>query len=268
MAENTKYIDREISKISLHDFDSRIDEVTSQLIKAAEDVGFFSIIDHGIPLAEINRMFDTSEAFFALPDAVKATVPWNPRNVGWERNSQVHPCTGKPDTKESYQLQFGENMEGMWIGDEHVPGFRETSLAFMHRVQAVSEKLMLCFARGLGIPDDYFIGYHDVTRPNSQTTMRLQHYFALSRENKNGEVYYRAGAHCDWGFLTLLFQREGQSGLEIFPGREVVTEFALGDAWTKVDPKAGEIVCDIGDLLMPWSVQVYLSSRQDADGAG
>lgn len=166
-------------------------------MKAAEEVGFFSIVDYGISIDEINNMFDTSEAFFALPDDVKATVPWSPMNVGWEKNSQVRPSTGKPDTKESYQLQFGENMDGVWIGDEHVPRFRDKSLAFMHRVQAVSEKLMLCFARGLGFPDDYFIKFHDITRPNSQTTMRLLHYFALPKENNNGEVYYRAGAHCD-----------------------------------------------------------------------
>jgi len=48
------------------------------------------------------------------------------------------------------------------------------------------------------------------------------------------EGYYRAGAHADWDFVTLLFQRKGQSGLEICPGREVVTTFGIGDEWTKV----------------------------------
>lgn len=66
--------------------------------------------------------------------------------------------------------------------------------------------------------------------------MRLLHYFALS-EVSDGKVYHRvyhrAGAHADWDFLTLLFQRDGQDGLEICPGREVVTEFDIGDKWTK-----------------------------------
>jgi hypothetical protein len=78
-------------------------------------------------------MFGTSGAFFTLPDKVKATVPWNPNNVGWEKMSQVRPSTGAPDTKESYQLQFGENMKGLWMSDEHVPGFQAKCLAFMHR---------------------------------------------------------------------------------------------------------------------------------------
>lgn len=109
----------------------------------------------------------------------------------------------------------------------------------MHKVQAVSENLMRCFARGLGFEDDYFIKAHDVRRPESQTVCRLLHYFETPRlSNPTGEVHHRAGAHADWDFLTLLFQKAGQSGLEICPGREVLTSFGYGDAWTKVEPDA------------------------------
>ncbi|KAL4891835.1 hypothetical protein BDV59DRAFT_181055 [Aspergillus ambiguus] len=255
----TRYVDRPIPKISLANFDERIDQITADLVNAAENVGFFTLVDHGIPVEEIEEMFSTAERFFGLPDEVKATVPWNPNNVGWEKNSQVRPSTGEPDTKESYQLQFGENMTGVWLEDIHLPGFRDSSLAFMHRVQAVSEQLMRCFARGLGFPQDFFVQCHDVSRPIAQTTMRLLHYFALP-ENPDGKTYHRAGAHADWDFLTLLFQKEGQSGLEICPGREVVTEFGIGDQWTKVEAKTGDIVCNIGDLLMSWSDDRFKST--------
>jgi isopenicillin N synthase-like dioxygenase len=204
-------------------------------------------------------MFTTSKRFFDLPDDAKSTVPWSSKNVGWEKNSQVRPSTGLPDTKESYQLQFGQNMDNLWIDDAHLPGFKKTSTEFMHRVQRVSEQLMCCFARGLGLSDDFFIKAHDISRPNSQTVLRLLHYFALPEES-DGRVYHRAGAHADWAFLTLLFQKDGQSGLEICPGREVVTEFGIGDVWTRVEPKTGEIVCNIGDLLMSWSDDRFKST--------
>jgi isopenicillin N synthase-like dioxygenase len=155
-------------------------------------------------------------------------------------------------------------MNDTWISPEHLPEFKEKSLAFMHRVRQVSERLMICFARGLGgeeagFPDDYFIKLHDVSRPNMQSVLRLLHYFELP-EVSDGKVYHRAGAHVDWGFLTLLFQREGQSGLEICPGREVSTEFGMGDTWTKVHLEAGDIVCNIGDLLMSWSDDRFKST--------
>ncbi|ETS85896.1 hypothetical protein PFICI_03921 [Pestalotiopsis fici W106-1] len=253
----TKYEERPIPKISLSNFDQRIDEITQQLCAAAEDVGFFAIVDHGIPQADVDTMFATSQAFFQLPEPAKCSVPWSPQNVGYEYKSQVRPSTGAADQKESYQLQFGENMADKWISDENLPGFKDTSLQFMHQLQAVSNQLMVCLARGLGFPDEYFVQAHDVRRPNSQSTLRLLHYFETP---KDGETYHRAGAHVDWGFLTLLFQREGQSGLEICPGREVVTEWASGEAWTKVAFEPGSIICNIGDLLMSWSDDRFKST--------
>ena len=128
---------------------------------------------------------------------------------------------------------------GRWLENETLPGFREEALSFMKQAQSVSEKLMICLARGLGFDDDYFVKAHDVSRPESQTVCRLLHYFETPEvPSSNGELYHRAGAHADWDLLTLLFQKAGQSGLEICPGRELSTSFGYGDAWTKVEPDA------------------------------
>lgn len=242
---DTKYSDRTIPKISLRDFDNRIDEITAELVAAAETDGFFVVVDHGISPAEIEAQFEQAERFFQLPEDVKATVPFSHRNAGWEKAAQVRPSTGAPDQKESYQMQFGELMDGLWLPETTLPGFKDASLTFMRRAQAVSERLMLCFARGLGFPDDYFVRYHDIARPNIQTVLRALHYFAVDPTVPTPPNYHRAGAHVDWDFLTLLFQRPGQSGLEICPGRQAHTAFALGDEWTKIEPAAGEIVCNM-----------------------
>ncbi|KAJ6095444.1 hypothetical protein N7486_006190 [Penicillium sp. IBT 16267x] len=254
----TRYVDRPIPQISLKNFDNRIDEITTELVNAAGNVGFLTLIDHGLSKEDIESIFMTSKSLFELPDETKKTVPWNTNNVGWEKNSQIRPSTGKPDSKESYQLQYGDKLRGYGLQTSISQGFKLLPWSSC-RVQGISEKLMRCFARGLGFPEGFFIKCHDVARPDSQTTMRLLHYFALSEE-ADGKVYHRAGAHADWGFLTLLFQKEGQSGLEICPGRESVTEFGIGDEWTKVEAKTGEIVCNIGDLLMPWSDDRFKST--------
>merc|ERR1712115_491547 len=160
-------------------------------------------------------------------------------------------------------MQFGEGMNGRWIDDAALPGFQRQALEFMNQVQMVSEKLMKCFARGLGFADDYFIKAHDTSRPDSQSVCRLLHYFETPQTpNPTGEVFHRAGAHADWDFVTLLFQKAGQSGLEICPGREVSTSFGYGDTWTKVEPNAEKnaIICNIGDLLMSWSDDRFKST--------
>lgn len=241
----TKYSNRSIPKISMADFPNRIDTITAQLVAAAETDGFFVLVDHEISPSEIESQFEASERFFSLPDATKATVPFSHLNAGWEKNAQVRPSTGQPDKKESYQMQFGEHMDRLWLPEETLPGFREQSLAFMHKCHSLSQKLMVCLARGLGFADDYFVRAHDVSRPNVQSVLRALHYFELDPGVPTPEGYYRAGEHADWDFLTLLFQRPGQSGLEICPGREVFTEYGLGDTWTKVEPVLGEIVCNM-----------------------
>ncbi|KAI7201653.1 Clavaminate synthase-like protein [Hortaea werneckii] len=261
MPAATKYAERSIPRISLADFSNRIDEVTTQLVHAAETDGFFSLTDTGISIDEIEAIFRASESFFDLPDDVKATVPFTHKNVGWEKKSQIRPSTGFPDQKESYQLQFGANMADKWISPAYLPSFQSDAKAFMHKAQSLSEKLMLCFARGLGFPDDYFIKAHDISRPDCQSVLRLLHYFAVDRSaGPLPETFYRAGAHADWDLLTLLFQRPGQSGLEICPGREAVTNFGMGDTWTKIDFAPGDIVCNIGDLLMSWSDDRFKST--------
>ncbi|KAI0874203.1 oxoglutarate/iron-dependent oxygenase [Hypoxylon argillaceum] len=261
MANETKYADRTIPKISLRDFDARIDAVAAELVAAAETDGFFAVVDHGIPESAIRAQFAQAERFFAQPDATKRTVPFTAGNVGWEARAQVRPSTGRPDQKESYQLQYGPAMNDAWLPEAALPGFRAASLAFMRRAHDVSARLMRGLARGLGFPDDeYFVRVHDIAHPEVQTVLRLLHYFPLDPAVPVPDTYYRAGAHADFGFLTLLFQRPGESGLEICPGRDAFTEFGLGDTWTKVEPVESEIICNIGDLLMSWSDDRFKST--------
>ncbi|KAF1968481.1 Clavaminate synthase-like protein [Bimuria novae-zelandiae CBS 107.79] len=260
----TNYIHRTIPTISLRDFPSRIDEITQQLVNAAENDGFFTVIDHEIAPETVTRMFEQSARFFSQSEDVKERVPFSPKhNAGWEKNKQIRPSTGAVDQKESYQMQFGDGMEGRWLPESTLPDFKTYSLDFMRQVQSVSEKLLTCLARGLGFEDDYLVKAHDVSRSESQTVCRLLHYFETEKkDNPTGEVFHRAGAHADWDTLTLLFQKPGEYGLEICPGREVSTEFGYGDAWTKVepDPESNAIVCNIGDLLMSWSDDRFKST--------
>ena len=162
MSQSTKYLDRPIPRISLHDFENRIEQITAQLVHAAETDGFFTVVNSGISPKEVNEMFGTSASFFALSDDVKSTVPFSHRNTGWEKAKQVRPSTGVADQKESYQIQYGDNMKGMWVSEEDLPGFQSKCMNFMLKAHGVSAKLMTCLARELGFPDDYFVKAHDV----------------------------------------------------------------------------------------------------------
>lgn len=210
------------------------------------------VINHGIEISDIRSMFQASHDFFALDDSIKAKYPIDvSRNAGWEKLTQIRPSTGVADLKESMQLGFN-NCEDICPTLEDAPTFRPNAERFMHQCNEVSTKLLTCLALGLGFEQDFFTKNHDITEPDCLNTLRCLHYHDITGQTFPPE-YWRAGAHTDFDTLTLLFQRPGENGLEVCPGREASTEFGHGDSWTPVHPQESDIVCNIGDMIMRWS---------------
>ncbi len=239
---------REIRRISLADFDRRRDEIAAQLWDAAVDVGFFQLVDHGLPLDAIRAAFAEAERFFALPDAVKARRPLQKAlNAGWESKAQVRPSTGTPDQKESYQITR-PHMDGLWPTEDELPGFRTALLAFEAQSRAIGMQVLSCFADRLRLPSDFFDRAHNPDSPHYQSTLRLLHYYAIPPEAQANLDLWRAGAHTDFDCLTLLYQRQGQGGLQVCPGKEMDAQ-----EWTPIPPDEDAITCNIGDMLMRWS---------------
>lgn len=121
--------------------------------------------------------------------------------------------------------------------------------SFISNCQLISADLSLflvaCFSTALGFEQDYLKIANDPTKPDCLSQLRLLHY----PESENAAGTWRAGTHTDIGCLTLLFQRDGEDGLEICPGRESHTSFAVGDVFTPVSAHTGPIVVNIGDML-------------------
>lgn len=326
--DDVRYTDKPVPRISLRNFESRIDSITADIAAAAERHGFFILTNHNIPQAAIDAQFASVERFFALPDEIKAKTPYAAScNTGWHQETTFlpppveeaadttqassdqghghhdhhhhrhhhHDHHDRPEDhqkdKESYCMQFSESlMARRWVSDSDLPGFRHQSLTFMHACHSLSMRLMVCLARGLGLTtkngkdDHIFAKAHAMSQPGIQTVMRAQRYYGPDQQHQQNQQQqqqrrqsmpttptsptiagsptsstasaastqaYRIGsathADSDWSFLTLRFQRPGQSGLEICPGREAVTHHATneGAEWTKVETNPGEIICNV-----------------------
>jgi len=96
----------------------------------------------------------------------------------------------------------------------------------------------------------WFSTRHDRTLGPSGSILRLLYYPSIpSSTSYDPKTDIRAGAHSDYGSLTLLFQRPGQPGLEILtPGGE----------WAAVpvnphDEARPPILVNIGDVLSYWT---------------
>jgi isopenicillin N synthase-like dioxygenase len=243
---------REVRRISLADLETKRSEIADEVWSAAVDIGFFQIVDHGIDLDEVRRAFAMAEAFFALPDEVKSRHPKR-FNSGWESMTQVRPSVGTPDHKESYQVTLS-NMDGLWPSEEELAGFADTIADFEHRCWSLAMDLLSLFADKLGFDRDFFTRAHDPESVTYQSTLRLLHYFAVPQDADISGLW-RAGAHTDFDCLTLLFQRNGQGGLQVCPGKEMDAQ-----QWTSVEPSDEAITCNIGDMLMRWSDDVLPSN--------
>jgi isopenicillin N synthase-like dioxygenase len=239
---------RDVPRIDLSNFEARKAEIADQLWLASTDIGFFQLINHGIPQEQIDEAFVMTERFFALPHAIKAQYPLGRgTNAGWEYKSQVRPSTGTPDPKESYQVTL-PRMAMLWPRGNEVPGFKAVILAFERANWALGMKVLSCFALKLGFAPDFFTECHDPLSSEYQSTLRLLHYLPMTAAKPEDFTGWRAGAHTDFDCLTLLHQHAGQGGLQLCPGKE-----AAELAWTDVEPLPGVVTCNIGDMLMRWS---------------
>jgi isopenicillin N synthase-like dioxygenase len=147
-----------------------------------------------------------------------------------------------PDLKES--LEIGREGEAgcpnLWADDAEGKQFKEVMLAFFETCKNLHMELMRAIAVGLGIDSSWFDGYTD----RGDNTLRLLHYPPVKKEvfDKNKEQV-RAGAHSDYGSITLLFQ-DSRGGLQV--------QSPNGN-FIDATPIEGTIVINAGDLLARWS---------------
>ncbi|MEN8424603.1 2OG-Fe(II) oxygenase family protein [Acinetobacter junii] len=238
--------EREVRVIDLSDFEQRKYDIADQLWSAATDIGFFQVSNHGIDLDQIKNAFEMTENFFNLPEHIKAQYPLS-RNAGWESKAQIRPSTSTPDQKESYQITR-PRMAGLYPSEQELPTFKTTMLDFEKSCWQVGMKILSCFAYKLGFADNFFALAHDPDQETYQSTLRMLHYYAIDPALKDQLGLWRAGAHTDFDCLTLLFQRKGQGGLQVCPGKDMDQQ-----QWTSIEPRDDVITCNIGDMLMRWS---------------
>jgi len=119
------------------------EEIAEELWNAATTVGFFSVVNHGIPQEAIDQAFQVSKEFFSLPQEEKeAASPFAIYlNAGYEFMSQVRPSTGTADQKESLQITAREGvMDSRWPG--HPTNFRPTAETLMDQAFQLSKRIM------------------------------------------------------------------------------------------------------------------------------
>ncbi|KAF8646383.1 hypothetical protein AX16_007249 [Volvariella volvacea WC 439] len=238
-------------------------QTADEIVAAFKESGFIYLDGHGISPSEVKNAFEQSSEFFKLPSSVKDKLAWeDPRSnrgyvkVGRERVTQsADPAEiaqlreKAPDYKETMEIgrDWDSAWKNQWPNEGDVPRFKNTMLDFYETCHNLHVEVMRSIALGLDLEESFFDDKIDEQCHN----LRLLSYPPIKRSLLDGEGQARAGAHSDYGTLTLLFQ-DSVGGLEV--KNPHTGEFI------PATPIPGTIVINVGDLLARWSNDVLRST--------
>jgi isopenicillin N synthase-like dioxygenase len=239
--------------------------VARRIDTACRDIGFFTLTGHEVPDRTIDDLRISAHAFFALPleEKLRARHPVPGTNRGYhpaghEALAAAMDEAAPPDLKEFFHVGPVDVTDARYyttaVGRQHflpniwpaAPGdFERAATVYYRTMSHLVVVLMRLAALALDVPESYF----DDKVDRSVGTMRLNYYPPLTAPPREGQL--RAGAHTDYGGFTIL------SGEDVAGGLQVRTR---AGAWVDVRTRPDELVVNIGDLLMRWTNDRWLST--------
>lgn len=231
---------------------------------ACREIGFFAITGHGIPDAQVHDLRRVAHEFFALPLEEKLGRR-HPRGmnrgyhpVGHEALAQANDDAAPPDLKEFFHVGPVDASDDPYytspLGRRHFEpnlwpprpaGFEGAATAYYRAMSRLIVSLMRVAALALDVDEHFF----DDKVDRSVGTMRLNYYPAQAVAPVPGQL--RASPHTDYGGFTIL------SGEDVPGGLQVRTR---SDRWVDVPTSPTTFVVNIGDLLMRWTNDRWLSN--------
>ena len=231
--------------------------VAAEIGAACRDVGFFYITGHGVDAAVLDGAFVAAREFFRQPVAEKAklSIKLSPHNRGYVGMAEERLAADRPgDLKEAFNigLDFAADHAEVLAGKPFrgvnlwpaLPGWRAATLQYFKACWQTGVLLHRAFALDLGLPADWFDDKLDAPL----ATLRLLHYPPAPPELAPGQS--GAGEHTDYGNVTLL-ATDGVAGLQVR---------RRDGTWLDAPSVPGAFVCNIGDCLMRWTNDVYVST--------
>jgi isopenicillin N synthase-like dioxygenase len=242
---------------------SDLEGVARAVARACEEIGFLTIVGHGVDAGVIERMRAVSRAFFDQDMAVKERV--RRANLdharGYFRYGEVALAKSlgvqtPPDLKEVFSMgppvapagvageaatiHFGPNLWPM-----EMPEVRVAFTAYFEALSMLASEVMEIFALGLGMDRRFFADKID----HAPSSLAAVNYPEQAVAPLPGQI--RAGAHSDYGTLTILLSENRPGGLQV---RD------RAGAWVDVVTRPDSFVVNIGDLMMQWTNDRWIST--------
>lgn len=248
---------RAVPIIDLAPSDRSTAQVAHEIGRACRATGFFMAANHGVSANLVADQFAWSKHLFDLPLPEREALHMrnSPTRAGYEPvGGQTLDSDAPPDLKESFYVNqdlpddhpyvragirgYGGNQ---WPA---LPGFREQMIAYSTAMDALSSRIMRLLAVSLELD----AGFFEPAFACPSATLRLIKYPPHPRDARANQL--GAGAHTDWGAVTILAQ-DDIGGLEV--------ENAAGE-WIAAPSVPGTFVINLGDMFNRWTNGIYRSN--------
>ena len=241
-----------------------LDRTAKELRFALTEIGFYFIVNHGVPRQQINDVFAEVKRFHDQPVEKKLTLKIDQHSTGYLpmrgntlRTSTIQTGT-KPNLNEAFFVKrelaadhpdvlSNRRFRGLNRWPDGLPGFRETVLAYCSTMERLVHKMVRVYARALDLPAEYF----DAAFQDPQYSLRMTHY-----PPQDGPVTDEFGLapHTDTSFLTLLAPND-------VPGLSIRTQ---SGKWIEAPAIPDAYVVNGGQMLQRWTNDLFLATPHRA----
>ena len=218
-----------------------------ELRRATHEVGFFTLVGHGIPDDLQARLLETSRAFFALPDEQKLEIEnlKSPHFRGYARVGG-ELTQGKVDWREQIDIGPGRparelgaddpaylRLEGPNQWPTALPELQPVIEEWHARLETIGRRLLAAWAESLGADPAALL---DLFADEPSVHIKIARYPGVPADASSRQG---VGSHKDAGVLTLLWIEPNAGGLQVEYQGE----------WHDVPPQDGALIVNIGELL-------------------
>ncbi|XP_051194239.1 DIBOA-glucoside dioxygenase BX6-like [Lolium perenne] len=219
-------------------FASRSD-VLAQVKAAAETVGFFQVVNHGVPAVLLAETLASVRRFHESPPESKA--PYYTRDLAKKLRFNSNFDLFQSPAANWRDTLFCQALPDPPGEDELPPAVRGVLPAYSGAARRLAVAVLELLSEALGLAPGRLaeMGCAD-------GVVVVGNYYPPCPEPRRTLGTSR---HSDPAFLTVLLQDYDMPGLQVLVGGEEEEEDGRRRAWADVPPVAGALVINVGDLL-------------------
>ncbi|XP_022776969.1 feruloyl CoA ortho-hydroxylase 1-like [Durio zibethinus] len=225
------------------------DEVAKEIVRAAKTLGFFQVVNHGVPVDLLESLKDAAHNFFGLPAERKAVylTEVSPTPLVKYGTSFVPAKEKALEWKDYISMVYTNDAEVL----QHWPiECREVALEYLKTSLDMVKKLLEVLMENLGVKLDD----SKIDALIGRKTVNMNYYPTCP----NPELTVGVGRHSDMGTLTVLLQ-DGIGGLYVKVPDDA--DIDKKGEWVEIPPVPGALVINVGDMLQILSNGKYKSAE-------